>query len=99
MFHRRGNAKQVADLARASAKKSFGKQGKVEGIWERSGKEMGKMSLEGAGTWNGRGLSSSVGGNLRDTPWKERSSTSALKRELAASALELPEPGKVKEMV
>lgn len=50
---------------------------------------MGEMSVEGAGTWNGTGLSSSVMGNPRDSPWKEPSSTSAPKRESADSALEL----------
>lgn len=99
VFCRRGDAKQVAELAHASTKESFGKQGKVEGIWERSRKEIGKVSLERAGKWNRTGLSSSVGGNLRDTSWKEPSSTSAPKRELADSALELPESGNVEKIV
>lgn len=60
---------------------------------------MGKMSREGAGTWSRTGLSSSAMGNPRDTPWKEPSSTSTPKRELADSALEPPEPGTVNEMV
>lgn len=60
---------------------------------------MGKMSLGGAGTWSRTGLSSSVMGNPRDTPWKEPSSTSAPKGEPADSALEPPEPGAVNKMV
>lgn len=61
--------------------------------------EVGNMSLEGAATWNEASLNVSVGGNLRDTPQKEPSSTSVSKREFADSVLKLPEPGKVKEMV
>lgn len=52
VFCYRGNVKQVAELASASTKESFAKQGKVEGVWDRNRKEMGKMFLEEDGTWN-----------------------------------------------
>lgn len=89
----------MAQLARSSTKESFGKQGKVRRIWERKGQRDRKVSLERAGTWNETSLNVSVGGNLRDTPWKEPSSTSVAKRESADSVLELSKPGKVEEMV